>query len=81
MAPQPTTVITRSALLRGDSWELRNPLPATSCACRRKIPHRCGVPFTESAPSATINHNNMDTRNVHALILGIPRGGLSLGSC
>jgi hypothetical protein len=62
-----------------DWQELRNPLPATSCVACRKIPRCCGVLFTWSAPSATINHNNLDTSNMPALILGIPSAGFKSG--
>jgi hypothetical protein len=46
-----------------------------SCALRRKI-RRSHVPlFTARAPSATINHNNLATYELRALILGTQRGG------
>src|SRR6478672_8091757 len=70
MAPQ-RTVLDHRVL---DS-ELRKPLLATSCAAYQKIrPSRSGL-FTESARSATINHNNLDTCELPALILGKQRGG------
>ena len=37
--------------------------------------------FTGSPPSATINHNDLDTWNKLALILAPLRGGLGPGSC
>jgi hypothetical protein len=55
--------------------DLRKPLPATSCASGRKILWSSGALFTASAQSATINHNNLDTRELLALILGTPRAG------
>jgi len=70
MAPQ-RTVLDHRVL---DS-ELRKPLLATSCAAHQNIrPSRSGL-FTESARSATINHNNLDTCELPALILGKRRGG------
>jgi hypothetical protein len=56
--------------------ELRKPLFAMSCAFDRKI-YRSQVPvFTARARSATINHNNLATCELRALILGTQRGGL-----
>jgi hypothetical protein len=68
MAPQ-RTVVDHRAL---DS-ELRKPLLATSCAAYRKIRLSRGALFTPSAQSATINHNNLDTCELPALILGTRR--------
>jgi len=70
MAPQ-RTVVDHRAL---DS-ELRKPLFAMSCAACRKIRQSRRAPFTQSAWSATINHNNLDTCESPALILGTQRGG------
>jgi hypothetical protein len=62
--------------LKLDGRELRKPLFAMSCAFGRKI-YRSHVPlFTASARSATINHNNLATCELCALILGTQRGGL-----
>ena len=55
--------------------ELRKPLLATSCASDRKIRRSRGALFTRSVRSATINHNNLDTCELPALILGKRRGG------
>jgi hypothetical protein len=70
MAPQ-RTVFDHRAL---DS-ELRKPLLATSCAAYQKIRRSCNALFTENAQSATIKHNNLDTYELPALILGMRRGG------
>jgi len=70
MAPQRTVVDHRTV----DS-ELRKPLLATSCAAYQKICRSRRALFTQSAPSATINHNNLDTCESPALILGTRRGG------
>ena len=70
MAPQRTVVDHRAV----DS-ELRKPLLATSCAAYQKICRSRRALFTQSAPSATINHNNLDTCESPALILGTRRGG------
>ena len=70
MAPQ-RTVLDHRVL---DS-ELRKPLLATSYAAYQKIRPSRSVLFTESARSATINHNNLDTCELPALILGKRRGG------
>ena len=70
MAPQ-RTVVDHRAL---DS-ELRKPLLAMSCAASRKIRRSRSALFTESPQSATINHNNLDTCELPALILGKRRGG------
>jgi hypothetical protein len=70
MAPQ-RTVLDHRVL----HSELRKPLLATSCAVYQKIrPSRRGL-FTESARSATISHNNLNTCELPALILGKRRGG------
>ena len=70
MAPQRTVFDHRVP----DS-DLRKPLLATSCAADRKIRRSCRVLFTDGARSATINHNNLETCELPALILGTRRGG------
>ena len=89
MAPQPTAVdyafspgprLRRTSLVgltsvEPDWQELRKPLLATSCAADRKIRRSRRVLFTDGARSATINHNNLETCELPALILGTRRGG------
>jgi hypothetical protein len=70
MAPQ-RTVLDHRVL---DS-ELRKTLLATSCAVYQKICPSPKALFTESVRSATINHNNLETCELPALILGTRRGG------
>jgi hypothetical protein len=55
--------------------DLRNPLFATSCASGRKIRRGSGALFTGGVESATINHNNLDTCALPALISGTQRDG------
>ena len=70
MAPQCTVVDHRAP-----ESELGKPLSATSCAPDRKICRSRKALFTQSVRSATINHNNLDTCELPALILGAQRDG------
>jgi hypothetical protein len=83
MASQRTAVITGSASRSAGNIsigaKLRNPFVRNELCCLSKDRAPLRVLFTGSAPSATINHNNLDTCNMSALILGIPGGGFESG--
>lgn len=83
MAPQRTVVITGSAPRRIGLKP--HPLRAEkflACNKLRFFSNDLAEPrglFTESARSATINHNDLDTCKMPPLLLGTERGGLRSG--
>jgi hypothetical protein len=83
MAPQRTVVITGSAP-QPIGLKPHSPGAEKFLACNKlrffsNDSAEARVLFTESARSATINHNDLDTCKMPPLLLGTERGGLRSG--